>query len=298
MTTTAYRTMTAESSTPSLGAIGSSVHATAAICRWNLRTLFRQWIFWGIFALGMLHFLLHFALIYTKAQLDVQQPELKRFFAEYLVTGDGRAYRDFLAVQSRAVMLLLAYAGVVSVVGDFRAGGLVFYMARPIGKLEYVLGKTLALSIAVGLLTLLPGLILFAEYGLFADSLEYWRNNPRILAGIVAYSLLIMFVLSLLAVALGAWCRRGTPFVMAWCALFIVLPVVGELLGNVFRRAEVFRLFNIWLDIRMIADRIFGRTVYRNVMPNSGLATLVIVALVVGCIVVLARRLKAVDVIE
>lgn len=285
----------------SLMAWGRSIrrlHAIGAICRWNLRSLCRHWLFWVIVGLGMLHFLLQFALIYTKAQIDVEQPALKGFLANFLVTGEGTAYRNFLAIQSRAVMLLLAFAGVASLIGDFRAGGIVYYLARPIDKLEYVAGKCLAFTLAAGLLTLAPALVLYLEFGFFSNSLDYWRENPRIAFGIVAYSALIAGVHGILAVALGIWCRRATPFVMAWTSIFVLFPIVGELLGGVFRRVALFRLLNLWLDLRTIGDRAFGKTQYRSPMPNVGWATVVVVGVVVASLFVISRKLRAIEIVE
>lgn len=273
------------------------MRAILAISRWNLRALCRQWIFWGIFGLGMLHFLLQFALIYTKAQIDVEQPALKNFLANFLVTGEGTAYRNFLAVQARAVMLMLAYATAVGLIGDFRAGGVVFYLARPIGKLEYVLGKWLAMAIAATLLTIVPAFVLYLEFGFFSDSIAYWLENPRIAFGILAYGGLIVGVHGVLAIAMGIWCRRATSFVMAWTAIFVILPIVGELLGGVFRRPAAFRLLNLWLDLRTLGDRAFGKTQYRSPMPNAWLAAVVVAVLVFGCLLFIRRRLRAIEVV-
>lgn len=271
--------------------------ASLAICRWNLRLIMRHRTFWLIVALGLMHFLLHFALIYTKAQVIVQQPRVAKFLDRYLVTGDGNAYREFLTMQSRAVILLLAYAGVVLVGSDFRMGGISFYLSKPIGKLQYVFGKLLALWTIVGVLTLVPALVLFAEYGLFSDSIRYWSENPRIFVGIVGYSLLLMIVPSFLLLAVGAVCRRAAPLVMVWLTLFLVLPALGELLRTIFD-SRGWRLINLWQTMRMLGELAFGVIRFQSERGYVGAAAVILLAVCGLSIAVLSWRLRAVEVVE
>jgi ABC-type transport system involved in multi-copper enzyme maturation permease subunit len=268
-----------------------------AICRWNLRMVIRQKLFWLLVALGLLSFIVFYVLIYIKAQISVESPQIAQFIDRFQVTGTGEGYRQFLETQSRAILILLAYAGVVLVAGDYRSGGISFYLSKPIGKLHYVAGKTLALLVIVGLLTLLPGIILFLEYGLFTNSAQYWIDNWRILAGIVGYSLLIMIVPSLLVLALGAVCRRGAALVLVWCSIFLVLPIFGSLLRAVFNNNPDWLLLNLWRNLELLGKFCFGDVdpkVVRHGWPALG----IVLGVCAGSIGLLHTKLKAVEVVE
>lgn len=267
-----------------------------AVCRWNLRIIFRQKLFWALVVLGMLHFLVHYVLIYIKAQISIESPAFARFIDNYQVTGSGAAYRAFLEGQSRAVLILLAYAGVVLVAADFRSGGIAFYLSKPIGKLEYVLGKLLALWLIVGLLTVVPALVLYLEYGFFSSSTQYWRDNPRIVLGIVGYSTLLMTIPSLLLLAVGAVCRRGAPLVMVWCSIFLVLPAFGGLLRQVFQ-SQYWLLVNLWRNLRLLGEFYFDA---RDPLgdPFVIVAGLLTIGVAAGSMMILDRRLRAVEVVE
>lgn len=267
--------------------------AIRAICRWNLRMITRQKLFWVLIAIGLLHFLVHYSLIYIKAQITVENQDFAKFLDRYLVTGDGAAYRSFLADQSRAVLLLLAYAGVVLVASDFRAGGISFYLSRPIRTIDYILGKSAALLIILGLLTVVPGLVLFIEYGFFSNSAQYWLDHPRIAVGIVGYSLVIMTVPSVMLLAVGAVCRRGAPLVMVWIAIFLILPAFGELLFDVFRKQE-WRYLDTWRTMRIVGQYCFGP----YDMPKPWVSLGILAGLLIGSALTLRYKLRAVEIVE
>ena len=268
-----------------------------AIARWNVRLIVRRKLFWLLVAFGLLNFLMHFTLIYIKAQVLVANPGVERFLEGYLPTGTGSAYRDFLFGQSLAVMLVLAYAGVVLITSDHRLGGLAFYLARPIDKFHYIAGKALALWFLVGLMTVAPGLLLFAEYGLFSQSVSYWLENPRIAVGIVGYGALIMAVPSLLLMALATVCRRAAPLMMVWSAIFVVAPAVSELLRVIFDERD-WRLLDLMRSLRMIGELCFGAVRYTSEEAYLGWAAVVVTGVFVGSVAVLFWRLRAVDVVK
>lgn len=268
-----------------------------AICRWNLRLILRRKLFWLLLSLGLMHFLLFFSLIYAKAQIQVQNPGMARFLERFLVTGSGEAYRDFLNGQSQAVMILLAYAGILLISSDFQLGGLVFYLSKPIGKSQYLLGKAMTLWTLIGMLTLVPALILFAAYGLFANSPAYWWENPRIIAGIFGYSLVVMTTLSLVTMAVAAVCRSSTSFVTTWTAIFLLLRIVSELLRRVFDTPH-WRLLNLWRSIRILGDLCFGELTFRGEWNHSLYAGGVVVAVCIASWWILIRRVQPVEIVQ
>ncbi len=75
------------------------------------------------------------------------------------------------------VMIVLALAGSVLIGNDFRYGSLrVAYLSKPLSRRHYLLGKGLAVAVFINLLTTLPALALFVEYGLIYS----WNHlRPR-----------------------------------------------------------------------------------------------------------------------
>ena len=112
----------------------SSWWSCLSIVRVGLMLIFRRWIFWILIGLGLLNFLFHFAFIYLKATLAVQNENIARFLDRYKVTGTGDAYAEFMFAQATICALLLAFAASTLIGGDYRQGGMIFYLSRRIGR--------------------------------------------------------------------------------------------------------------------------------------------------------------------
>src|SRR5262249_31410047 len=132
------------------------------------------------------------------------------------------SYRWFMENQVRGVMMVLALAGAVVVGNDFRLGGLAFYLTKPLSRWHYVAGKCLAVALFINLMTTLPALVLFVQYGML-NTYDYLWDNWRLALGIVAYGLLLTVFLSLFLVAVASLLRRTVPLLMAWTTVFVFL---------------------------------------------------------------------------
>jgi hypothetical protein len=265
-----------------------------AVCRWTLRPMLRRWTFWIFVALGMTGFLTNFALIYIKAEIAVQNEQLAKLIDRFRVSGTGEAYRDFLFYQARAVELLLAYFGVAALVSDFRAGGVSFYLSKPIDARHYALGKFLAIAFVLATLTVVPGLVLFFAYGVFSNSPMYWVEEWRLARGIIGYSAAIMLVEGTILLALANWLRRPAALLLAWSALFVALPVLSVALEFQFR-SRWFRLVNIWWDVGMLGAMSFGSLQDSRNLPLRPWVALTVFGVLLVSAAVIRRNLRAVE---
>lgn len=268
------------------------------IARTALLLVLRRKLFWLLLALAGLSFLFFFAMIYLKAQISAQNPGIKRFVDQILtkVTGTGETYRDFMFAQGTVTMLLLAFAGTTVVGDDLRQGALTFYLSRRIGKWQYVVGKLLSIGLLISLTTTLPALVLYVEYGLLTESFTYFRENLGILRGILGYGMALAVTLSLLLFALTSLLKKTVPLVMAWACIFVLLPVVSELMRQVFHGRN-WQLLILWRDLRLMGTWCFGGidTDRELELINSALVIVVIVWIVSA--LVIATQVRAVKVV-
>jgi ABC-type transport system involved in multi-copper enzyme maturation permease subunit len=269
------------------------------IARTGLVLILRRKIFWLLLAVALLHFLFLFAVIYLKAQIVSQNPQLARFVDRILssVTGTGETYRDFMSAQGTVTMLLLAFAGAILVGDDMRQGGLTFYLSRRIGRWHYVVGKLLSIGLLVSLTTTLPALILYLEYGLLTDSTVYFRANLGILRGILGYGLILSVTLGLLLSAMASWLQKTVPLVMSWACLFVMVPALAMLLRHVYDDRN-WMLLMLWRNIRLLGTWCFG-----GIDTNRELLLLKPSAMVVAAVCVLSAlalipRIRAVRVVQ
>ena len=274
------------------------LRAIFAIARSNVRVIFRYWFFWVLVALAMLHFLITFALIYLKSQMAVSD-ELgfaSQLIDQIQVTGSGRAYMEFLLRQTEGVYITLAYASAVLLATDFQAGGINFYLSKPIGRVQYLLGKLLALFVVVGIQTLVPALALFVEAALYAENFKYVSDHTHVLLGIFAYSAVIMVVPSLLGLAIAVTFRKTAPIIVVWIGFLFIIPAFGGLLRAVFNNGN-WMMMGLRYDLRVIGGALFG------IISKAGETRLpwvlvIIIALSVLSLVFVLRQLKPVEVVQ
>jgi ABC-2 type transport system permease protein len=276
------------------GRVGSAWGACVPIVRVCLRLIFRRWVFWILIGLGLMNFLFNFAFIYMKAVLSAQNEQIARFLDAYRVTGTGQAYVDFMMAQASITALLLAFAGSTLIGSDYQHGGLVFYLSRRIDRRHYVAGKLLAVMTIVTLITTLPAVALFIEYGLLSSSLAYFRDNWRILLGILGYGGVLAVTQSFLLFAVAACVPRTVPLVMTWLGLFVLLKALAEALRSINENRH-WRLLALWDDMLRVGRWCFG---FREAHPPSPGACLAVLAVVCGvCLLVILRRVRAVEVV-
>jgi ABC-2 type transport system permease protein len=268
------------------------------IVRTGVKLVLTRKIFWFLFAAGLLVFLRLFVIIYIKAQITVENPMFSRFLDRFELTGTGEAYHRFMEAQGIVTMLLLAFAGSLLIGRDYQQGGLMFYLSRPIGRRHYVIGKLLAIGSVVLLITTFPALILYFEYGVFSNSLSYFRENPRILAGILGYGGLMAITLSLLLAGIASWVPRTVPLVMSWSCIFLLVPALSDVMEHVSDNNH-WLLLNIWNDLQLLGRWCFGSI--RNQRHEDeliGWAGWIVLGVCTLSALAFLRRVRAVEIVR
>lgn len=266
------------------------------IVRTGLQMILRRWVFWILIGLGLLNFLFNFAFIYLKATLTVQNASAGGFLDNYRVTGTGDAYADFMFGQASITALLLAFSGSILIGNDYRQGGLIFFLSRRIERRHYIVGKLLTVATVVTLITTLPALALYAEYGLLSNSLDYFLNHPRILAGILGYGAVLAIVQSLLLFAIAAWVPRTVPLVMTWLGVFVLLKGLAEALRAINDNRQ-WLLLGFWDDMHRIGRWCFGSLDPARI-PTAPHCAAVLGVVCAVCVVLIVRRVRAVEVVS
>jgi hypothetical protein len=278
------------------GARGSAWRACWPIVRTGLGMILRRKLFWGLIGLGLLNFLFNFALIYLKATLSVQNKAVAGFLDNYRVTGTGQAFADFMMGQASITALLLAFAGSALIGNDYRQGGLAFYLSRRIDRRHYVAGKLLTVGGVVTIITTIPALLLFGEYGVLSNSLAYFLDNPQIARGIVGYGLVLAVVQSLILFAIAAWVPRTVPLVTTWLGVFVLLKGLAEA-ARAIDDDRRWLLLGLWDDMHQLGNWCFG-----SLDPSrtpSVEACAAALAIVCGlCLGLILWRVRAVEVVR
>jgi ABC-2 type transport system permease protein len=293
----------------------SATRSIWPIARVSLWMMFRRKIFWVLYAFALLIFLMFFFGQYMLAWAESQSgeqlvrvglirtkpSEMIGFLKEALrLNGSGYTYRNFIWYQGYMVMIALALAGSVLVGNDFQFGSLPFYLSKPMGRWHYLGGKCLAVAIFVHLLTTLPAVLLFVQYGLL-DSWSYFFDNFRLLVGILAYGLTLSVCLSLMIVAAATWLRKTVPLIMTWTTFFLFFRLLALAMVDGFKYSPRWRLIDLWNDTYVVGNALLGMphdTLRPAPQPTVLEAGLVLGGLSCICLIYLNLRIRAVEIVR
>jgi ABC-type transport system involved in multi-copper enzyme maturation permease subunit len=288
-----------------------SIWPVARIALWMI---FRRKLFWALYALGLLIFFMFFfgqyMLAWAESQtaeqsvqvigFDAKPQQLIQILRDFLkLNGSAETYRNFFWYQGYMVMVVLALTGSILVGNDFHFGTLPFYLSKPLGRWHYLVGKCLAVGVFINLMTTLPALILFVQYGLL-ESWGYFVDAWRLMLGILGYGLLLTVCLSLMLVAAATWLRRTVPLIMTWTTLFFFFPLLSVSLVEVLHYDPRWRLIDMWNNTYLLGNAFLGvaHDSFRRAQPAYGEAALVLGGLVLLCLIYLNLRIRAVEVVK
>jgi ABC-2 type transport system permease protein len=300
---------------PWRGNFQSAIWSIWPIARVSLWMMFRRKVFWCLYAFALLIFLMFFFGQYMLAWAESQSSEqlvrvgLMRTRPSEMIgllkevlrlNGTGYTYRNFIWYQGYMVMIALALAGSVLVGNDFQFGSLPYYLSKPMGRWHYLGGKCLAVAIFVHLLTTLPAVVLFVQYGLL-DSWSYFVDSFRLLVGILAYGLMLSVCLSLMIVAAATWLRKTVPLIMTWTTFFLFFRLLALAMVDGFKYSPQWRLIDLWNDTYIVGNALLGmpHDTLRPVSQPSVLeAGLVLGGLSCICLIYLNLRIRAVEIVR
>lgn len=303
------------------GQARSAGWAAWAIARVALGLMFRRKLFWVLYGFSALVFFFFFygqyLQVFVQTQFAVSDgpirlgsgPLAPKLTAESLtkildkalkVNGSAVTYSNFMWFEGYLVMIVLALAGSVVVGSDFQNGSLPFYLSKPISRWHYVAGKAMAVGIFLNLMTTVPAVVLFIQYGLL-DEWDYYLNEASLLLGIIGYGLTMTVGMSLILVATASWLRRTVPMVMVWTAVFVLGRIVPRWLVDGLKMPEHWRLLDLWNDFYLIGMACFGvpnGEVKPGPQPPYWEAALVVGVVCAACLIYLHRRIRAIEVVR
>jgi hypothetical protein len=304
------------------------------ITRISLWMIFRRKLFWILYALALLIFLMFFFGQYllawaesqtaeTSVSVGLVRTEPRRFIELFrnILRLDGQAgmYRNFFWWQGYMVMTVLALAGSILVGNDFHFGSLPFYLSKPVGRWHYLLGKCCAVAVFVNLMTTVPALVLFFQYGLL-DSWDYFVRDGYVLCqftvadsefdirllnpllfGILGYGLMLTVCLSLVLVATASWLKRTVPMIMVWTTLFLFCRLLTAALVDRLQYPARWRLFDLWNDTYVVGSALLElrpNSFQSDRQPQTWEAAVVLLGVCLVCLMYLNRKIRAVEVVK
>ena len=310
------------------GAFHSSWWAVWPIARVALGTLLHRRLFWAVYGFGLLLFLMFFfgafLLAWAESQLNVSGEQMGKVGDPNrmmrgvrgglrILNGSQDTFQYFFAYQGGIVVVMLALAGSVLIGNDFTFKSLVFYLAKPIGRWHYILGKCLAVALVVQMMTTLPALVLYGQHA-FDDwnyfwNVDYFIDNGTgkgpagiaLLLAIVGYGTLLSVFLSIVLVATASWMRRTMPLIMVWMSLFFFLRILANILVDGLKYDERWRLIGLWSNLTLLGQGLLGypwEDINPKPHPEFWEAGLVLLGVTAVCLIYLNFRTRSVEIVR
>ena len=301
---------------PWRGTFRGPVFASLAMARVSIRLMVRRRLFWGLFALGALVFLFFFYAQYLAVWIPnqlassdtvrfgavpIKVADVTKLLDRLSLNGSTHTFGNFFWFQGYVLVIVLALAGSVLVGNDFFHGSLPYYLAKPIGRRHYVLGKALAIGFFVNLMTTMPALLLWVQAGLLYDWRSYYLDHLDLFAGVLGYGLVLTVVLSLLTVATAVLVRRTVPMVMIWMGLFVLLRLLARWLVEGLKFDAAWRLLDLWNDLYLCGMwclRAEPESIRPQPQPEFWQAWAAVGAVCVACVLYLRKRVHAVEIVS
>lgn len=193
------------------------------------------------------------------------------------------------------ILLLMALGGAGLIADDFRHKAIQLYLARPVTRLDYLLGKAGVVMFFVGLLTLVPALILFLLKLLFSGSFKFFLDYPWLILSIIFYSAWLM-VFFTCYVLLASSLSQNRNYVIALIFAIYYLSEIARGIFYVIFRSPYATLLSIPANLQQVAAGFF------QVKPAQAvpwyLSFLVLSLFCLASFIFIRRKIRGVEVIR
>jgi len=207
--------------------------------------------------------------------------------------------------------LVAAVAGPPLIANDLRTRAFLIYFARPVSRLDYVIGKTGVLVALLASVTLLPSLLLYSLSILFSPSLDTIIQTLPVAAKIVLATMGTIVPAALILLVLSSITRQPRFATITWFVICLFGPLTHIILqetrglrdnGWTFLMSlpHTVRTFQLGVyDVEKSADDLGLSGDFRDIVDglttsNSALRAGVWLAMIsVICVLILLRRVDS-----
>ena len=223
--------------------------------------------------------------------LFTRVPEMAR-----VLPVDGRLFGEFLNQQLPFVLMVSVFGGAGLIANDLRTGAILVYLSRPLTRRDYVLGKLGVLLFLNLLVTLAPGLLLYAVSLALAPEQFAKLSLAWIAPAVVLHSLSIALVVSLIALAVSSLSRSAWVSGLSFAGLVVGLEIARGVI-RVMSGSAFSVLVSFQGSLRAFGNALFGITDRWLDIPWA-YPVLLLAVLSAGSLLVLRARVRAVEIVR
>lgn len=208
---------------------------------------------------------------------------------------NGNFFSVFMKVQSGYALILASVAGPGLIAPDLANNALPLYFSRPLTRGDYILSRMIVLLGLLSLVTIVPGMLLFGMQAGIAGGDWFWNNWYLGAAIFFGFALYIVTV-SLVAMTSSAYVKWRVVAGALVLAFFFLLAGASEMVNSVFR-VEWASVFNVGYAMNTVWAGMLDLAI-PDEKPGVLECAVFIGALGAGLLALLARKLRAVEVVK
>jgi hypothetical protein len=201
---------------------------------------------------------------------------------------------DLNHVMRLFALLAVTWYGAGLFAEDRRMGAHLLYFSRPLTRLDYVLGKFLVVAFFGALAVLVPGLVVCFVAAWTSPEWSFLKEEGDVIWRTCAYAAIWITLTSSIVLCVSSLATRRT-FALAGAFGFFTLNFgLGEVLAEVDGRYHAVSLMS---DVRKLRNRIFQVDDWQTLEFSEGTAALILAGVVAVSLVVIAARLRKLEVV-
>lgn len=164
----------------------------------------------------------------------------------------------FMQFQIYSLVVLFAAVGGGVIADDLRYKTIQLYFSKPLGKLDYALGKFLGLFLLGAVITTLPALLLTVMRGAFFSQVGHFLPVMGMMVGATVLITLATALLSIIMMGLSSLSENSRYVVLLWLGFILIPMILGSIIGAMNNSSDLFNLFgfpgSLWLIERVLLD--------------------------------------------
>ena len=266
------------------------------ITRYGIKLTFKKKFFKFTFFLALVPSLVFLAGIYVSERLDdfqsiVHQEEASflNMTPAYFKTYLSNEYFLFMTI----IVMIFAGAGLIS--DDLRHNALQLYLSRPLKRKDFFIGKLSVLLFFLGIMTLVPGLLLFVMKLVFAGSFKFFSQYPWLPLSILGFSVFISIFFALFTLCLSALSTNRRYVAILIFGIFPFTNILFGIFYGIFK-SPYFALISIQNNIHQMAAFFFRERPLFDIPWYYSAA--ILTAICILAVFVLRRRVRGVEIIK
>ena len=258
--------------------------AWRVIAATGLRALVRQKLFLLVLLFSWAPFVVRSAIIYVSATL----PRME------LLAPSADTFRSFFEQQGLFVFVMTVYVGAGLIANDRRVNALQVYLAKPLTRTEYIVGKLTVLLAVVLSVTWVPAMLLLVVQVMLAGSVDFVSQHLYLVPAITCYGWFYAFTASVAVLALSSLSTSPRFVGVLYAGVLLFTEAVFDVV-RVATGSSALSWVSFGASLSQVGDVIF-------LMPprydTPWVVSLGAIIAVIGASVwVLARRVRGVEVV-